>query len=178
MYRIKFNKYNIINIIFIIIIGSLFHFTYKLSNENFLVAVFSATNESVWEHLKLIYFPMLLTIIIEFIYIGKEAFNYLCSKTIGILVAMLFIIVFFYTYTGVIGKNIAIIDIASFCIAVILGEYISYILIRNKFNCNKKIPILVLLILLCCFIVFTFNTPKIGIFRDQITKQYGINKTK
>ena len=82
---------------------------------------------------------MILTTIIGYFYFDKKVPNFICSKTIGIITAMLFTVIFFYTYTGVLGKNIAIIDIASFFIATILGEFISYILIINNFKCNNKI---------------------------------------
>ena len=116
----KFKNYQIISIIFTFILGTLLHFTYQLSGENSVVAFFSSINESVWEHLKLLYFPMLLTTIIGYFYIGKSIPNFLCAKTIGIIVSMLFTVVFFYTYTGILGKNIAVIDISSFFIAVFI----------------------------------------------------------
>lgn len=61
----KIRNYQIFSVIFTFILGTLLHFTYKLSGENVIVASFSAINESVWEHLKLLYFPMLLTLIIR-----------------------------------------------------------------------------------------------------------------
>ena len=169
-------NYQIFSIIFTFILGTLLHFTYKLSGNNGLVAIFSAINESVWEHLKLLFFPMLLTTIIGYFYFGKRLSNFLCSKTIGIVVAMMFTVIFFYTYTGILGTNIAIIDIASFFIATIIGEVTSYLLIINKFNCNNKIAIPILVIIFISFVVFTFKTPQIGIFKDPITGQYGIIK--
>lgn len=170
----KIRNYQIFSIFFTFILGTLLHFTYKLSGENQFVAIFSSINESVWEHLKLLYFPMLLTTIIGYFYIGKNIPNFLCSKSIGIIVAMLFTVIFFYTYTGIWGKNIAIIDIASFFIATILGEATSYLLIINKFKCNNKIAILILVIIFISFVVFTFKTPQIGIFKDPLTARYGI----
>ncbi len=122
----KIRNYQIFSAIFTFILGTLLHFTYKLSGENIIVASFSAINESVWEHLKLLYFPMLLTLIIGYCYIGKNAPNFLCSKTIGIITSMLFTIIFFYTYSGILGKNIAIVDISLFFVATILGEYVAY----------------------------------------------------
>lgn len=172
----KTKKYQIFSIIFACILGTLLHFTYKLSGENSFVASFSAVNESVWEHLKLLFFPMLLTTIIGYFYIGKDLPDFLCSKTFGILVSMLFIIVFFYTYTGIIGKSFVFIDISSFFIAVILGEYLAYKLMINNFSCNNITAIITLLFLLTCFITFTFFTPKISIFKDSVTNQYGIIK--
>ena len=121
----KFKNYQIISIIFTFILGTLLHFTYQLSGENSVVAIFSAINESVWEHLKLLYFPMLLTTIIGYFYIGKSIPNFLCAKTMEIIVSMLFTVVFFYTYTGILGKNIAVIDISSFFIDVFIRRIYS-----------------------------------------------------
>ena len=121
----KFKNYQIISIIFTFILGTLLHFTYQLSGENQVVAIFSAINESVWEHLKLLYFPMLLTTIIGYFYIGKSIPNFLCAKTMEIIASMLFTVVFFYTYTGILGKNIAVIDISSFFIAVFIRRIYS-----------------------------------------------------
>lgn len=176
MDKIKIRNYQIFSAIFVCILGTLLHFTYKLSAENILVASFSAINESVWEHLKLLFFPMLLTTVIGYFYIGKSTPNFLCSKTLGILVAMSFIIIFFYTYTGIIGKNIAFIDIGSFFVAVILGEYLAHKLINSNFKCNNIISIVILIAILICFIVFTYRTPNIEIFKDPTTNQYGIIK--
>ena len=89
---------------------------------------------------------------------------------------MLFMVIFFYTYTGILGKNIPIVDIFSFFISVFLGEALSYILIINKFNCSKKIAIFILVVIFICFIIFTYYTPNIGIFKDPITDKYGITK--
>lgn len=56
---------------------------------------------------------MLITIIIEF-FVKNKSINYVCNKTKGLIIALSFIIVFFYTYTGVIGTNYAFLDISSF----------------------------------------------------------------
>lgn len=172
----KIRNYQIASAIFVCILGTLLHFTYKFFGENNFVASFSAVNESVWEHLKLLFFPMLFTTIIGYFYIGKNAPNFLCSKTLGIITSMLFIIIFFYTYTGIIGKSILFIDITSFFVAVILGEYLSYKLMITNFECNNIIAIIILTIILICFVVFTYFPPNIELFKDPVTNQYGIMK--
>lgn len=171
----KIRNYQIFSVIFTFLLGTLLHFTYDLSNQNSVVAIFSAVNESTWEHLKLLFFPMLITIIIGYFYIGKDVCDFICSKTIGIITAIFFTIIFFYTYTGILGKHIAIIDIGSFFVATILGEFIAYALIVNKFKCKNIIAIIALIILFISFVFFTFNAPKIGLFKDPITNGYGIN---
>lgn len=162
----KLLKFQTFSVIFTWILGTILHFTYEWSNENIIAAAFSAVNESTWEHLKLLFFPMLITTIIGYFYLKpiEEHKNFLCAKTIGILVAISFVVVFFYTYTGIIGTNFAVLDIGSFFIGVILGEFVAYKIVERNGKCNKGIAILILIILLLCFIVFTYNPPNIGLF--------------
>lgn len=172
-------KLQIISIIFSIILGTLLHFTFELFSNNLFIASFSAINESVWEHLKLVFFPMFIFAIIEYFllknYNNKN--NYIFSKTVAIVFACLFITIFFFTYTGIIGTNYFIIDIFSFLFAIIFGEFISYkLLIKNSKinNTIKYICIFILLILLFSFIIFTYFPPKINYFKDPVNNNYGI----
>ena len=174
----KLKRFQIISVLFIWGMGIILHFTYNLLNYNKIVALFSSVNESTWEHLKLVFFPSIIMIIIGNIYFGKKYSNYICAKTIGTIISMSGIVIFFYTYSGIIGNNYPIIDIASFLISVVIGEYSAYLIIKNKIECNKKISILVLLFFTLCFFLFTFYPPKIGIFKDPITGEYGIKKQK
>lgn len=166
-----------ISAIFVIILGTLLHFTYNWSNNNPLVGAFSAINESTWEHLKLIFFPMLITTIIGYFYIGKYVPNFLCAKTLGIITSILFIIIFFYTYTGILGTNFAFLNILTFLISVVIGEYVAYKFMISNLSCNIGLSIVLLFLLLFSFIFFTYFTPKIGLFESPVTCQYGIVKT-
>lgn len=167
-------KFEIISTIFIMVVGTLLHFTFGWSNNNPLIGTVSAVNESTWEHLKLLFFPMLISTIIGYFYKGKHIPNYLCSKMLGIILSMSFIVVFFYTYTRIIGTNFAIVDIGSFFIAVVLGQYVAYRKMKSTFLCNDLIPIIILLILCLYFFVFTFFPPHIVLFQDPITGMFGI----
>lgn len=172
--KISIKNFQIFSAIFVMILGTLLHFTYEWSEGNLLVASFSAVNESTWEHLKLLFYPMLLTTIIGYFYFSKTKHIFLCANTIGILTAVSFTTVFFYTYTGIIGTNFAFLDIGSFFIAVIFGEFVIYKLLLSNFSCNKKTAFIVLLVLLLCFILFTYATPEIGLFRDPVSNEFGI----
>ncbi len=167
-------KFQIFSVIFTMILGTLLHFTYEWSNNSLLIASFSAVNESTWEHLKLVFFPMLLTTIIGYFYIGKNFKNFLCAKAIGIITSILFIVVFFYTYTGIIGTNFAFLDISSFFISVLLGEYVTYKVLLSNSSCNNKFAIISIVVLLFCFVFFTYYPPKIALFKDPINNSFGI----
>ena len=166
----KLLKFQIFSVIFTWIFGTLLHFTYEWSNENIIVAAFSAVNDSTWEHLTLLFFPRLITTVIGYFDLSPkdEYKNFLCAKTIGILAALSFVVVFFYTYTGIIGTNFAVLDIGSFFVGVFLGEFVAYKMTLSMKCCNKLGAVIVLTILLLCFITFTFNAPSIGLFRNPV----------
>ena len=164
----------IFSTLFSISLGTLLHFTYQWSNNNIFVASFSSVNESTWEHLKLIFFPLLITTLIGYFYIGKNYSNFLSSQTIGIIISILFIIIFFYTYTGIFGINLGFINILSFIIAILLGNFISYKLLGSFFTLNKKTIFTILIILFFSFIILTYVSPKINLFKDPISNNYGI----
>lgn len=172
--KVSIKNFQIFSTIFVMILGTLLHFTYEWFGENLFIASFSAVNESTWEHLKLLFYPMLLTTIIGYFYFGKNKHNFLCANAIGILTAISFTTVFFYTYTGIIGTNFAFLDIGSFFVAVILGEFVIYKLLTSDFVCNKKIALAVLTLLLLCFVLFTYIPPKIGLFKDPVSNGFGI----
>ena len=172
------SKFQIFSVILSVILGTFLHFVFQWSSYNPVIAAFSATNESVWEHLKLVFFPMLLSTILGYFIFSKQYPTFLYAKTCGILFAISFITIFFYTYSGIIGKNFLFLDIMSFFVAIFLGEYLSFKkMLSNSFYSNK-LAITILLILLLCFILFTYYPPKINYFYDPITQSYGISHLK
>lgn len=174
MKNINILKYQFYSIIFNIILGTLLHFLFNWSNQNNFIGTFSAINESTWEHLKLVFFPMFISTIVGY-YIFKDIYpNFFCSKAIGILVSILFIVVFFFTYTGILGTNYAFLNIGSFVVSIIIGEYIAFKRIIDNKPCNKEILGLIIGLFFISFIVFTFNPPKINLFKDPISNTYGL----
>jgi uncharacterized membrane protein len=82
----------------------------------------------------------------------------------------------FYSYTSITGGSIFIIDIATFIVAVVAGQIVSYTLFKkDQFSRNiDKIALIVLIVLGIAFIVFTFYPPHLPIFQDPISRGYGI----
>lgn len=173
----KLLKVQIIVILFCLILGTLLHFIYEWSGENLFVGSFSAVNESVWEHLKLAFYPMLIAAIIEYFFVKNIANNYVEAKTIGIFTAISFIVVAFFTYSGIIGTSIIAIDILLFIISIILGEYVAYKLMKRNDEstvATTSLSIIILAFLLLCFVIFTYLPPEVNLFRDVTTGVYGI----
>jgi hypothetical protein len=168
--------YELADIVFIIFLGSLLHFTFEFSGGNRVVCVFSAVNESIWEHLKLAFWPAVLFALIELVPLKRVVNNFWLSKTVSIYFMVALIPVIFYAYTAFTGQGIFAVDIASFVVAVIIGQLISYkLLTHRKLASGLNWAALVLLIVLAViFIVFTFTPPHLQIFQDPITGGYGI----
>ena len=167
--------YELAGMILIIILGSMLHFTFELSGNQPIVGVFSAVNESVWEHLKIAFWPTILYAIFEYRYLKKRTNNFFFAKTIGIYAIMIIIPVIFYTYTIFIEHNLTI-DVLSFILAIILGQLVSFKLLTfKKLSKNLKlISIVALVILGLAFVVFTFYPPQVQLFQDPNTGDYGI----
>lgn len=172
----KILVYEIIGTFFIIILGSALHFTFEISGRLPFVGAFSAVNESIWEHLKLAFFPSLFWLLIEYLPLKKQANNFFIAKMMGTYLMVMIIPIVFYSYTAFTGESLFAIDISTFMVAVIVGQILSYkLLIRKQLNQNlNKIAAVAIIVLALAFIIFTFYPPNIEPFRDSGTGKYGI----
>lgn len=158
-------RYTLIGIIFVIITGSLFHFVYNWSDNNAFIALFFPINESTWEHMKLGFLPMLLY---SFFMNQKLRKEYPCITSAllsGILINTFSIPIIFYTYTGMLGKEIFVLDIGTFIMSVLIAFYAVYHL---TLSCHAEAYAETLLLLVCitgiCFLVFTYEPPNMNLF--------------
>jgi len=170
--------YELTGMVFVIFLGSALHFAFVLSGNQPIVGAFSAVNESIWEHLKLAFWPSLLLTIIEYPRLRKAVNNFFTAKAIGVYLMITIIPLIFYSYTAFSGKSIFPIDISTFVLAVILGQLLSYkLLTYRQMNENlNRIAVVAMILIAIIFILFTYCPPQLQIFRDSITGQYGIPK--
>lgn len=186
-------KIHLLSFFVISIIGTLTHFVYDVSNNVYLVGLFCPVNESVFEHLKMVLYPMLLTMTYEHIVFKKNSY-YILAKLVSIILAILVIIVIFYTYTIVIDESV-VIDVMTYYLAIFIGQMISYNILKskdenkeqeklksiektNKIKLSNKYSKYILMAIVIIFIFFTFYPPRLGIFKDNHTNTYGILQVK
>ena len=113
--------YSVLKIIVISIIGCLNHFMYEWTGNNFLIGLFTPVNESIWEHLKLLFFPVLFFMAAEYIIYGHRNDNFLFSGTSALLTGLVFIPAAYYTYTAVTGRGFFIADLIIYFLTVIIS---------------------------------------------------------
>ena len=169
--------YELVGMVFIIILGSALHFTFEWSGGNPVVGTFSAVNESVWEHLKLSYWPALIYAIIEYRYLKKASGSFFLAKAVGIYLMPLVIVTSFYFYRTFTEENL-LLDILIFVVAVVIGQLASYKLLiwKETPKIYTKISIIALILLAVLFVLFTFYPPQLPIFQDPISGSYGITE--
>lgn len=178
----KVKAFEVTGALFIIALGTPLHFLYEWSGKLVFAAVFSPVNDSVWEHLKIIFWPSVLFAAIEYKYVRRffreESKNFFLPKAAGIFTASAAIIVLFYTYTGITGRHFLPVDIIIFIAAVVLGQYVGHKLLvhpKMKLKCDFTGAISICILGLL-FIIFTFTPPHIPLFIDPQTGSPGIRQ--
>lgn len=156
--------------------GTLLHFLYDWTGNSVFAAPFAGVNESTWEHMKLLFWPMFLYAAVQWFFF-RDREDFWCVKLRGILLGLTLIPVLFYTYNGVIGTSPDWINIAIFFIAAAVAYIFETRLLRNgTVRCRSpRLAFAVLCGIAALFIAFTFATPEIGIFEDPLTGTYGVN---
>ena len=160
-------------------LGTLLHFTYDWSGGWSVAAAFSAVNESTWEHMKLLFFPMFLFSVVQLCSLGRNYPNFLAVRGVSTLVGTVLIPVLFYTYTGVMGGHVIWADVAVFCLSVLVAFALDFRLLRRgRFTSlwQQLLGLLILWGLAFLFVYCTFHPPKLGLWQDPVTLGYGPSK--
>lgn len=157
------------------LLGTLLHFLYDLTGGALLVSPFSGVNESTWEHMKLLFWPMLFFAIVQSFFF-RDRKDFWCIKLRGILLGIILIPLIFYTYNGVIGSSPDFINIAIFFVSAAIAYIYEARLFRTEklFCKSQRAAIITLCAIALSFVLFTFITPMLGIFEDPLTGGYGI----
>jgi len=170
--------WEIAGFIFVGITGTLLHFVFQWSGSSQLAAAVSPVNESVWEHLKMTYFPLIIFSALEYIFIKNHTENFFRAKAAAVYIMPAVIMLIHYSVKALYGKSLLPADIASFYIAVGAGYYVSYriLLSAGKSSSSGMLFLYPAVIILPAFLfaVFTFIPPELPLFYDSFHGRYGI----
>lgn len=172
-------KYILISSLVIFTIGAITHFLYEFLGKILIVGLLVPANESIWEHCKMILLPNVIW------WVGYYKFNkntntinkdkFFTAMIVSILVSLIEIPMLYYFYTGILGKEIFIIDMIILYLALIIGQTLAchyYSRCDRALNIYLSIGIVIFLVLI--FALFTIYPPKLPLFMDIQTKRYGI----
>ncbi len=167
-------QYTIIGIIFVLITGTLAHFLYDWSGNNRIVGYFTPINESIWEHMKLLFFPMLIYSLIMILKFRRVYPCIASALSFGILAGAFLIPLFYYAYTYILGNNVFIMDISIFILSIMIAFGFSYKLtLSRRLESYTSILGMLVSVLLICFFFFTYNPPDAAIFQEPEISEIG-----
>ncbi|WP_066494923.1 DUF6512 family protein [Abyssisolibacter fermentans] len=162
----KFNLWYIIKSSFVIfILASCIHSLYDLTGFGFLKP-FVPVNESVWEHLKMIFYAGLVYGVIEYLRSFRNYENFFVARGISTIIMTALIPLFHYGYTYFTGRSIVWVDILITYIIVFIGQLIFRKIITNpkSFKKYNKLIFLLIILIVILFSYFTYYPPNLKIF--------------
>ena len=172
-------KIKILTTIIIFILSFLFHFMYDLL-PSFINSILFPVNESIFEHMKIIFTSILFTSIIELIIYKKRNINvnnFILNIPIVSIVSNIVYLIIYLIVDKFIGHN-TIFSIGLLFIIYIFSQILSYnILNYKKIKYGNIIGLLLIFIIYYIFYLLTYNPIHTYIFLDPITGTYGIEKS-
>jgi len=159
------------------VLGSLLHFLYDWSRHNRVVAVFSAVNESYWEHIKIAVWPVLLLQVVLFAAGGWRYPAFVPAATIALYAIPIAMVGLVYLYKHFLGRNILWLDIALFVVAIAIAQA-TFVDLVQRLDAGPLTIVGALVFLTGLLVAFTRFTlvppPEPDVFLDPITRKYGI----
>lgn len=172
----KWRTWELVGLLFTIALGNLLHFVYDWSGKNDIAAAFAATNESTWEHMKLLAVPWIIWSFIEWLALRRRKSPVPAARGAGLLVGLTAIPMLFYTYQGIVGRNLPPVNIIIFQAAVLLAFWVSWHIQDKRKWSGKPWQWLGGLLLLAAgvlFVLWTYRPPRLAVFIDPLTGQVG-----
>lgn len=165
----------VIGFLFTAVLGTLLHFAFDLLGGLPVVALFAPVNESIFEHMKLLFVPLFVFSLLEYLFAKEKQPCFWWRRLLSLSLATLIIPLLYYGYVGAFGRSVDAVNIAIYYLAAAFAFFIDQRLSKKE-HCEKTglLPLFILLLLYALFILFTFFPPTLPLFADPVTGSYGI----
>ena len=147
------------------VLGSLMHFAYNVFS-NPIVAVIAPVNESIFEHLKLVLYPMLFVSLIVWYRYKNKDLSFLTAIPISIIVGILSVVLIYYFYYFGLGIESLFLDIFLLLLSIFIGNMSFYWVRVHHIQWSMKISFAIIIILIILFTFWTFFPPDLPLFID------------
>ena len=155
----------------------LIHFVYDKFPCLF-TSIVAPVNESIWEHMKILFGSIILSGVVQkiIILVKKENDTNICiSNFIGAVSSIpIFLIIYlpiYYTF----GESFIVTIIIMF-ISLAIVEFVAYKIMMMKDLKLENVTIFLVMIIYIIFGVLTYYPLEVDLFLDPMTNNYGINK--
>lgn len=163
------NKKNIFMIIFLFLLSFLWHFMYDWF-PCVLTSIFFPVNESIWEHMKIIFYCLLIGSVLE-----KKGNNYYLNILVKPLVGVLFYLIIFIPLYLIFGESMFI-SISLMLFTYIIMELLGIKISKQEELNIKVLPIIIIILISILFSILTYYPLHNFLFFDSVKLGYGILK--
>lgn len=184
-------RWNRCGFIILFFVGTLWHFLFDLLGRAPIVGAFAPVNESVWEHGKILIWPITLWWMLGMalirplraswpqgdVDVERRQARWLLGACAASLTALAVMIAGYYTYTGALGLHALWADILLFAVSLGAGQTVG-LRVFAKGTRRRSVRILAALILAALLVssmIFTFFTPRLPIFQCPVALTYGLS---
>jgi hypothetical protein len=166
----------IISFFTIIILSFLTHFMYDWYPST-LSSFFFPVNESIWEHMKILYTSIIFTSILEYFILKIfhiKFNNFFLSIFISSYASIIIYLLLYLPFYNLFGEKL-LFSISLMIIVYGIVEILSYYILKmNRYYFLDYMSILFLIWGYIFFIFFTYSPPNNYIFYDPLNQYYGI----
>ncbi len=163
------SKKNIFMIIFLFLLSFLWHFMYDWF-PCVLTSIFFPVNESIWEHMKIIFYCLLIGSVLE-----KKGNNYYLNILVKPLVGVLFYLIIFIPLYLIFGESM-VISLSLMLFTYIIMELLGIKISKQEELNIKALPIIIIILISILFSILTFYPLHNFLFFDSVKLGYGILK--
>ncbi|MEG1982004.1 MAG: DUF6512 family protein [Clostridia bacterium] len=171
-------KWIIKGIPILFIISSAIHSLYNLTSKCILFAIIAPSNESIWEHSKMVILPIILWYSLYYIAKRKDKKidinKWSTAMLSSLIISIVSIFIVFYLYFGMFGGHYLWADILTLFIAILLGQLLALHIYRKGKGISFKLILVFTTIILVAYLILTFFPPHIPLFKDFSIGIYGI----
>lgn len=156
-------------IIFLFLLSFLWHFMYDWF-PCVLTSIFFPVNESIWEHMKIIFYCLLIGSVLE-----KKGNNYYLNILVKPLVGVLFYLIIFIPLYLIFGESM-VISLSLMLFTYIIMELLGIKISKQEELNIKALPIIIIILISILFSILTFYPLHNFLFFDNVKLGYGILK--
>lgn len=156
--------------VFCFFFGVLLHFVYGWSRNSLLVAFIAPTNESLFEHLKLLMTPFSIWALVEYAYYGQYMHAFVPGKVLGLWLGFVLMIGLHLLYVGLLGRRVVAVDVGIFGVAVFSAFVASEFVMTLEYFDSEGLEVLfdgLLVLTAMVFAVFTVYPPHHWLFQER-----------
>ena len=143
---------------------------------NIITSIIVPVNESIWEHMKLLFTSILISGVIQKLIVKykKLDINNVCiSNFTGAIISIIIFLIIYVPVYNLIGKDFTI-TIIIMLLSIVIAEYISYLIMNKKDLKMENHAIIFTIIVYITFFILTIYPPHNNLFIDPTNNTYGI----